>query len=445
MLLNELFIQEASNLSASELTKSPQRIATFLNKIRRQSPFVKTDGTEVVLDPSEAQRLEDILNNNPRGVISVKTKDGGVVNTGALAKTSEFGGQQAGGAVSAEEIKFNKGEVAEGYHAAAAFARLIKRPASPVVENDIAKIIGSLGNNQTLKVTAKEENSPVADEFHLTVSLKPGSWSAFKEPVTMARMKGILKQILEDANNETGYFADAYAKNGRFDFVQVIGDGVSGETETKTDVTFVNKTEKKFADYSLKVGTTKQIHQVGGGAVAGAKKASPEERFNILQSQLFNVDDRFPLADITPVRKQFLELTDNEERQELAYRAAVISLNKNLETPDEERTFLKNLIGALKYWMVRDDENIKLKQFTGSKTYILDAKRFDDLLKNEDLDLVAEYVDGKATPELTIKDKNSGAKLITIRTYRTSSGYLRNYVEKEALFVKLTNISKGAY
>ena len=216
-------------------------------------------------------------------------------------------------------------------------------------------------------------------------------------------------------------------------------------TDAEVVLSIYDKTEKKFADYSLKVGTTKQIHQVGGGAVAGPRAISPEERFNILQSQLFNVDDRFPLADITPVRKQFLELTDNEERQELAYRAAVISLNKNLETPDEERTFLKNLIGALKYWMVRDDENIKLKQFTGSKTYILDAKRFDDLLKNEDLDLVAEYVDGKATPELTIKDKNSGAKLITIRTYRTSSGYLRNYVEKEALFVKLTNISKGAY
>jgi hypothetical protein len=258
-------------------------------------------------------------------------------------------------------------------------------------------------------------------------------------------MKGILKQILEDANNETGYFADEYAKNGRFDFVQVIGDGVSGETETKTDVTFVNKTDKKFADYSLKVGTTKQIHQVGGGAVAGPRAISPEERFNILQSQLFNVDDKFPLADITPVRKQFLELTDNEERQELAYRAAVISLNKNLETPDEERTFLKNLIGALKYWMVRDDDNIKLKQFTGSKTYILDAKRFDDLLNNEDLDLVAEYVSDKATPELNVKDRASGEKLFTIRTYRTSSGYLRNYVEKEALFVKLTNISKGAY
>lgn len=336
----------------------------------------------------------------------------------------------------------NKGEVSEGYHAAAAFARLIKRPSENITSADVLTVVDKLENNQTYILKANEVDNPIADEFHITVSLKPQQWEAFKNPKTAIALGGIFNSIVQDANQETAKFAEKYANNNRFDYVRVIGDGVSGETETKTDVKFENETEKKFAEYSLKVGTTKQIHQVGGGAVQGSRAISMEDRFNILQNDLFGVHGIFQIADISAVKDQFVKANDVDVAQEIAYKEAVRSLNEKLQGDDAEKSFLQGLAKALKYWMVRGDDEIKLKQFTDKGTYVLDAKKLNNLHQKNDLDLVAQYKEEAANPKIIIGDRISKKPLVSIRTYKTSSGYIRNYLEKEKLFTELTSIIK---
>jgi hypothetical protein len=331
------------------------------------------------------------------------------------------------------ELDVNKGEVAEGFHAVAAFARLIKRPSIPITVNDVIKIINRIDNNKLLILKKKEIENDIADEFHLTVALKPGSWAALKDPRTIEEMGKIFTSIITDANQETSKFADRFATNQRFDRVRVIGDGVSEESLRKTDVRFENESEKKFADFSLKVGTTPQIHQVGGGK----KTASAEERFEILQNNLFNVDGRFPLADISFAKTDFVRAKTRDQAQEIAYKAAVRSLNANLRSDDQEKSFLQNLVGALKYWAARTDPNVKLKQFTTKGTMILDINRIDQLLADDQLDLYA-YYDPGATPRIVIGDSHSGKDLVVFRTKRSENGYLRNYIEKGKLFVDLT-------
>lgn len=328
-----------------------------------------------------------------------------------------------------EDLDLNKGEVAEGFHAVAAFARLIKRPSVPITVDDVIKIINRIDNNKLLILKKKEVDNDIADEFHLTVALKPGSWAALKDPRTIDAMGNIFKSIITDANQETSRFADRFATNQRFDRVRVIGDGVSEESLRKTDVRFENEAEKKFADFSLKVGSTPQIHQVGGGK----KTANPEERFNILQNNLFNVDGRFPLADISFAKSDFIRAKTRDQAQEIAYKAAVKSLNANLRSDDQEKSFLKNLVGALKYWAARDDLDIKLKQFTTKGTMILDIKRIDQLLANNQLDLYAYYDPGIA-PRIIIGDSHSGKDLIAFRTKRSKNGYLRNYITNSLPF-----------
>ena len=337
-------------------------------------------------------------------------------------------------------VNINKGELAEGYHATAAYARLIKRPLESVDINDVLNVISKLENGKTLVMKRPEVDNAVADEFHLTIKLKPASWDAFKDPETTKRMGGLLDSILADANHETSRYAERFATNHRFDVARIIGDGVSEESVKKTDIRFENKAEKKFADFSLKVGTTKQVHQVGGGSVEDSKrgkKATPEERFNILANNLFGVDGRFPLADIIGVKDKFLKAKTNEQRQQIAYQAAAASLNQNLQSDADEKTFIRNLIGAMKYWMGRDEPNIKVKQFTSKGTYILDPQKIDSMINNDQIDLVAKYVAGDL-PKIIIGDKVSGDPLVTIRTYRNSKGYIRNYIEKEKLWVTLT-------
>jgi len=349
-----------------------------------------------------------------------------------LFKSSEIKNLTTG--KDADELTFNKGEVAEGFHAAAAFSRLIKRPSIPITIQDVVALVGKLKNNKPYILKKNEVESKIADEFHLTIALKPGSWQAFQDPRVLAKMSKLLVSIVADANEETSRFADRFASNQRFDVVKVIGDGVSEETERKTDIRFENEAEKKFAEYSLKVGTTKQLHQVG----SGGEKASPEERFDILQNLLFNVGGRFPLADISSIKNKFLKTKDLIQAQDLAYKAALNSLNNNLKTDDQEKAFLKNLVGALKYWLGRDDPSVKLKQFTETGTIILDSNLINRLLERDQMDLYAEWDSGASLPKITIKDRVSGKGLISFRTYKSESGYIRTYIEKEKLFVDLS-------
>jgi hypothetical protein len=93
--------------------------------------------------------------------------------------------------------------------------------------------------------------------------------------------------------------------------------------------------------------------------------------------------------------------------------------------------------------MGRDDPNIKVKQFTNSGTYILNPSLIDKLIDQEELQLVATYTDAAKDnlPKLIIGDAISGKPLVTFRTYKNGKGYIRNYIEKEQLWVDLTQIT----
>jgi len=448
----EIKIVEASNLSTSQLVTvkhGTKRIDTFLNKVKNNSPFQLIAGGQITVDPAEYDRLKSIIIPGAKGKLSVKTTDGNIVNTSALAKTAEFGGQ-ASSETKGSSIKFNRGEVVEGFHALAAFVRLQARPTRDITLDEVIKWIPKIKNGQTFKLPVQDaENKEVADEFHVTISLKPGTWDAFTQATQILQDKELakyVKNVIEDANDETGRRADVYATNGKYDLVRVVGDGVSGENETKTDINFENETEDKHRGYSIKAGTTKQLHQVGGGGVKGAKAASPEERFRLLQDELFGVHGRARLADISSAKAEYLKIARDEsvqgrlKAQAIAYQAAVNSFNQNLTSDDDEKVFVKTFAKALKFWLARDDDSILLKQFSGKGTWILDPRRFDQL-HDKGLDLVAEYI-GKANPEIVIKDKTSGSMLIRFRTYKSSDGYMRNYIEKGDLFKELTDIKK---
>jgi hypothetical protein len=345
-----------------------------------------------------------------------------------------------------DKVNINRGELAEGFHAVAVFARLIKRPLNDISLKDIQSIISRLENGRQLTLTKKEVESSIADKFELMIKLKPRTWKHFTDPATVAKMGGTLDSIINDANSESSRFAERFATNDKFDVARVVGDGVSEESERKADVQFYNEAEKKFAGFSLKTSTTKQVHQVGGGNMVDSKngkKATPEERYEKLATNLFAVDGRFPLADISPAKAQILKAKSVLEMQKIAYKAAVASLNTHLQTGAQEKDFILNLVGAMKYWIGRDDPNIKLKQFTDRGSYILDPNRVDYLIDNDRLDLSAKYSEGKdGLPKITIYDKNRNKDLVSIRTKIEAKGYFRNLIEKEQIWVLLTKIKE---
>jgi hypothetical protein len=404
-------------------------INALLQKDGINMPLEKTAGVYINFYPEPGQQVSELTD-----LINGKLDDGTIVSKPAkhLYKSKDIHNLTTGKAEGTKVI--NRGELAEGYHAAAAFARLIKRPVQPIALDDITKIISRLKNGKTLVLNKQETDNKIADEFHLTVSLKPAQWDAFKDPETVPRMGQILNSIITDANTETARFAQRFATNQRFDVVRVIGDGVSEETTRKTDVSFENHAEQKFAGFSLKVDN-KQVHQVGGGAIT----ATLEQRFNILSHKLFGVDGKFPLANISSSKAEFLNAPNIVESQKVAYNAAVNSLNQNLQSDNQEKYFIRSLVSAMKYWIGRTDPNIKVKQFTNKGTLILDPQKIDGLIDNDQLDLQAIYTEGSSgLPKIIIKDVVSNKNLVSFRTKREGEKYLRNYIEKEELWVELT-------
>jgi len=90
-ILTESLIRES--LTASEITKRPGRFEKFIDHIRDQKPFYTADGQEVVLDPSEADRFEELhAKKQFTGQIQARDLDGNVWATSKFIKTAEFGG-----------------------------------------------------------------------------------------------------------------------------------------------------------------------------------------------------------------------------------------------------------------------------------------------------------------------------------------------------------------
>ena len=154
--------------------------------------------------------------------------------------------------------------------------------------------------------------------------------------------------------------------------------------------------------------------------------------------------------EISTIKNDYVQLAQKGElnrAQELAYKTAAESMNTMLDKDRSERVFLKNLIDLCKIFMRRDDPTVLLKQFTGTGkgTIILDAEKLDDLIKDENVNLVAEYV-AKSAPYIEILDSVSGKMLIEIRTkYETDSTTgqvvrIRNIINKKTLFKDIARV-----
>ena len=88
-------INEATGLSAGEITKYEERFATFIKKIQSRSPFTDAQGQAVIIDPREAKRFVELRNAGEfKGGLKARTTDGQEIALSNLRKTQEFGGQQ---------------------------------------------------------------------------------------------------------------------------------------------------------------------------------------------------------------------------------------------------------------------------------------------------------------------------------------------------------------
>jgi len=108
-LLNKIDLLEAT-LTPAQITKYPARIAAFLEHIRTGGKFyTDADGVEVILDPAEADRFEEMISNKLfTGRVMGTDINGKQWPLSSFSKTSEFGGASAKPGDDSDTAEINK-------------------------------------------------------------------------------------------------------------------------------------------------------------------------------------------------------------------------------------------------------------------------------------------------------------------------------------------------
>jgi len=366
-----------------------------------------------------------------------------------IYKSSDMKAQHTG--VAPQERIANKGEIVEGIYGAATMARLVSRPNQDITPQDVYNMISRLPDTPqggSVTINAQESNSDITDNFELVIKLKPQPYADLKNTKKIDAMMGnIVRSVVAFVNNETiPRYAKLFAENGRPDSVDVVSDGISDETGTKTDVKLIYKDEngqpvRELIKYgqSVKVGAVKQFGQVGGGRASDTL----EKRFEKLEFMWEKLG-----IDVTPLKDMFVNSNRIEDAYEKVYDAAADTLRDQLAgaNADDEKAFLQKFINGIKFFATLNDDNVNLIQFDEKGYFVLDFSKLDKLFDmGMDLGVVVQKGAAKSDPsiklpKITIIDNKTKTPFMSIRMYRAGTGYIRNYIEKEKGLKALTKV-----
>lgn len=345
----------------------------------------------------------------------------------------------------------NRGNVAEGVLGAATMARLIKRPGNDITIQDLQAMIAKFRHGGSeVKMTAKEVESDIADQFTLVVRLAPAHMADFLNWELLTsdeKMNGYIQQIVKFTNEaNTDSYAKLFERNRKLDDVIVMSDGVTDMKGVKTDVyiEYTDENDQKIlahANISLKAGTTNQFGQVGAGNIY---KDVTDANWQAMSGMFESFG-----APIGDIKEKFFQYTTKDAFDE-AYIEAGKEFAKQLKghKADSEMQFMKKFIETVKYHAVRDDPKVKLLQFDVKEYYLLDFRKLDRLLSNNEIDLDVKlvYQNSKhgALPKLVFYNKNESRKRLAtfmeIRAKVEEEGYWRNVINKGALLKTITKV-----
>lgn len=342
----------------------------------------------------------------------------------------------------------NRGETSEGILGAAMFAKFTKRESGEdigtVTAADISGVLDSLkktGQDQ-YEVEVEDYDNEHADRITFVLRLKTGPYQDLMNPAKRSLLANEYASAAAYVNSSD---AERYSRyfyiNGRADNITIMADGVTGETEQKTDVwvyvTDENGQPRKLRlNTSLKVGGVGQFGQVGGSS----------EETQLTLWQYFGVDINRAL----PAFRREMKDGNAREAFEKVYEYAARQIDRELRgaSPEQEANMIDSIAQGITHFATLGDPKVELVDFSKGGFKILRFNKLKEKLR--DVDLAATYVGDKTWPEVIIHERGHPKnKLLKIRTKieNKASGdiYLRNIIEKQDLLEKLTEYRKASW
>jgi hypothetical protein len=438
MRLLELKLNEAF-LEPKELMKYPWRQELFISKIENKSPFELNDGTQVIIDPSEADRLTMMLMNGTIGG-NIKLIDGSSIVLGKLKKTPEFVKEPKTNTTTGEDVTAlsNRGDISEGILSAALFAKLTARSQGEILDitsDDVWRVVDALSKVGTdrYSVSVKDASKNIVnDTVVFTIILPEPAYLDFINPDKRQLLSQETSSAVMFANSEDNKeFSEYFYLNGKPDIIEIICDGgnPAKQKTSKVDIEVVvtdqttGKKSRRRLNISLKA-QAKQFGQLGVGS---------DRTQDFFEKQIM-LWDKFGV-DIEPVRAKFnatLSKVGLADAIAVVYKYAASSLNNILDgdNDEDEYLYLKDLTNAISYYATLHTPGILLVNFKGGGYEMMSFDSMESKLHA--VDLAAKYNSTVKWPQVEIYDKKSGQQLLQVRLKMTADER-RNYIEKGPL------------
>jgi len=438
MRFNEIKFLLEKELSPKDIMKYPWRGQLFLSKVESGSPFETTDGQQVQIDPSELQRLENMINMGTIGGL-IKLKDSDKkISLGKLKKTPEFAKE---GGASGESAISNRGDVAEGIMSAALFAKLKARvdgKIAGITESDVWAVIDALkaAGGDMYSINVQDASKKVVnDSIIFTLQLPEPAYLDLVDPAKRGLLNQETSSSVLFANSEDNEkFSQYFYLNGKPDAINIICDGGNPAKQkvSKVDIEVIvtdkltGKKHKQRMDISLKA-VAKQFGQVG---VGDARKWDYFEKQQTLW-QHFGVD-------LSPIEKKFDKKSKSDLYSAIAevYQYAAKIINNMLAGDNDldEYAYLSTVSQGINYFATLNTPNVILVNLKGGGYEMISFRDMEKKLQA--VDLAARYRADLSSPQVDVYDKKTKAVLFQVRL-KWLADEKRNYIEKGPLMTTL--------
>jgi len=341
----------------------------------------------------------------------------------------------------------NRGETSEGILGAAMFAKFIKREPGEdigtVTPADISGVLDSLkktGEDQ-YEVEVEDYDNEHADRITFVLRLKTGPYQDLMDPAKRTLLASEYSSAAAYVNSSD---AERYSRyfyiNGRADQITIMADGVTGETEQKTDV-WVYVADEDGNPRKLRLNTSLKVGGVGQfGQVSGDSEQTQQTLWNY-----FGVDVAPALDDF----KSVLKNNGARDAFKQVYEYAANQMDQELRnaSPKDEANIVNSIATGITHFATLGDPKVELVDFSDGGFKILRFNKLVNKLKN--IDLEATYIDSLTWPEVIIHERgNPKNRLLKIRTKienKPKGIYMRNLIEKGPLLEKLTEYKKASW
>ena len=336
------------------------------------------------------------------------------------------------GSIDKPNIKYNLGDMAEGVVGAAIAARFIYKNRN-ITERQVYGVLrampagtpkpGKKGLETTKDFKSANANPKVMDDVNFYLSLAAVNMNALLMPGNEDLIRPYVRSAVRYANStNVKKWSKILYENNRYDKVEVVSDGLGGQTTTKVDV-FV-KVDGKPIDIkvSLKAGDVKQFGQVSG--IEFAKQEKLWETTFGYASDIRNLQSKY---------EEHVTANEAPKAVSLIYEKIAARFNRDMKT-SSKAAVLRTLAESIKYFATLNEDNVTLLQVGNDAAKLYS---FDEILEGiKSLELVAQLTYGKTgLPTLLILNAATNQPLIQYRVKQEfkpdGSPYIRNYVEKQ--------------